>query len=135
MELLVTDRTLTDVGKTVKGSYNCDDLNRVGRAINEIAQRLGLAIAAKTNWLYTDFPTRAALDAYIRLLQTVREAYYILPTTPTIPQSMDYLDYVAANNIEQMLTDVQTMIRGCDMSKPLCGAVISGIRGFSYGLY
>lgn len=134
MEGLITDRVLADVGVNAKGSYNASDLNRVGEAVNWVAAQLGLGITAKTDWKRTDFPTRSAMEKYIRDLQAVRDAAYLLSTTPTIPQAMDYLDHVGANHIEQMLSDVMQLIRNGWTAQGWCGTMQCSYRGIRHGI-
>lgn len=134
MEGFITDWASADVGVNAKGSYNASDLNRVGEAVNWVAAQLGLGIAAKTDWKRTDFPTRAAMEKYIRDLQAVRNAAHLLSTTPTIPQAMDYLDHVGANHIEQMLSDVIQLIRNGWTAQGWCGTIQCGYRGIRHGI-
>ena len=56
MDTLITDRTQADVdARNEKGTYNASDLNRVGAAMNYVADRLRAAgydphISPKTDW-------------------------------------------------------------------------------------
>lgn len=123
---LIFDRTASDVGVNDKGSYGCADLNRVGKAANAILGRSPVAAPLRTNWTHADFPTRAAMTVYIDTLQAIRDRCLRLPSTPTIPSSMDNLDYAGANDIEHMLYDVQRLITNGDIGAGRCGAKICG---------
>ena len=67
----VTDRTNEDVlNQTVKGSYNADDLNRVGAAMQYIADRFAahgyqVSISPKTDWTASGYLSTATAGKYL----------------------------------------------------------------------
>lgn len=111
---------MTDVEKTewsagLKGAYNATDLNRVGSAVNYVAGRLNaqgyaVAVSPKIDWTMTDIPTPAQLTAYLADVATIRAALAVYGTTPGIPADMEKLTYAEANDIEQILLDVDALI-------------------------
>ena len=113
---LITDRTRADVeNETDKGFYNASDLNRVGAAVEYIADRftaLGYAcpVTVKKDWLTTDAPTASQLEAYRQNIVTLRGQIAVMASTPEAPASMAGLNYVKANNIEQILLDLDALI-------------------------
>lgn len=113
---LITDRTRADVAnQTDKGFYNVTDLNRVGAAVEYIAGRftaLGYAcpVTVKKDWLTSDAPTASQLETYRQNIVTLRGQIAVMQSTPNTPASMAGLDYVKANNIEQILLDLDTLI-------------------------
>ena len=134
---LITDRTQTDVEYAqqlnaigwanmssgqrseylggLKGAYNATDLNRVGSAVNYVAQRLTDAgyqvlVAPKINWSVSDIPTQSDMTAYLADVQTMRDVFPMPSTTPELPADMAGLTYQEANNIEQILLDVDALI-------------------------
>jgi hypothetical protein len=96
----------------LKGAYNVSDLNRVGNAMNFIADKLrsvGIAVevSPKTDWEQGDLTVTAAQAAhYLSDIQTLRSMLSVYPTTPTTPDSLDTLTFETANNIEQILVDL-----------------------------
>lgn len=128
IDTLVTDRTWQDVAEgTAKGSYRAADLNRVGQAvlflkdylngvqtdIDAYRESMGVApgaayrvpwstinVTAKTDWVQTDVPTPAQMTNYLQAVRVVTAAATI---QRALPLSMDYLDYVGANEIERCL--------------------------------
>lgn len=116
IDTLITDRTAADVAAlTVKGHYNASDLNRVGEAQAYIASRFqqygyAAAISPKTDWTIRDIPRQADTDTYLRDLQTLRDVFATLSTTPEVPGSMAKLGYQEANDIERILMDINTVI-------------------------
>lgn len=113
---LITDRTRADVEtKTDKGFYNASDLNRVGAAVEYIAGRftaLGYAcpVTVKKDWLTTDAPTASQMEAHRQNIVTLRGQIAVMQSTPNAPASMAGLNYVKANNIEQILLDLDALI-------------------------
>lgn len=113
---LITDRTRADVAnQTDKGFYNASDLNRVGAAVEYIAGRfaaLGYAcpVTVKKDWLTSDAPTASQMEAYRQNIVTLRGQIAVMQSTPNAPASMAGLNYVKANDIEQILLDLDALI-------------------------
>lgn len=113
---LITDRTRADVAnQTDKGFYNASDLNRVGAAVEYIGGRftaLGYAcpVTVKKDWLTSDAPTASQMEAYRQNIVTLRGQIAVMASTPDAPASMAGLNYVKANNIEQILLDLDALI-------------------------
>lgn len=113
---LVTDRTLEDVTAwTSKGTYNTADLNRVGAAVEYIAAQLTaygyiVPVEVRTDWAEADVPTASQMEAYRQSIATLRAAIAVMASTPETPERMARLNYVRANNIEQILMDLERLI-------------------------
>ena len=113
---LVTDRTRADVAnQTDKGFYNASDLNRVGAAVEYIAGRftaLGYdcPVTVKKDWLTIGAPTQRQMETYRQNIVTLRGQIAVMASTPDAPASMAGLDYIKANNIEQILLDLDALI-------------------------
>lgn len=134
---LITDRTQADVDyvrqlsaigwanmsasqradwqSNLKGAYNASDLNRVGSAVNYVANRLGeqgysVEVSPKTTWQESDIPTEVDMEAYLSDVQTIRSVLPVPSSTPPIPEDMAGLTYIEANNIEQILLDVDALV-------------------------
>lgn len=118
----------------MKGAYNPQtDMNRVGEALNYVRDRLTLygylprrSFTAKTDWTARDIPTPEALTEYLGYVSTVRAAFVILPTTPNVPEYTGGLDYQEANNIEQILLDVDRLITNMLAHRYYCGELFCG---------
>ena len=129
---LITDRTRADVAnQTDKGFYNASDLNRVGAAVEYIAGRfaaLGYAcpVTVKKDWLTSDAPTASQLETYRQNIVTLRGQIAVMQSTPEAPASMAGLDYVKANNIEQILLDLDALITNIINSWYFSGEVYAG---------
>lgn len=129
---LITDRTRADVeNETDKGFYNASDLNRVGAAVEYIAGRfaaLGYAcpVTVKKDWLTSDVPTQRQMETYRQNIVTLRSRIAVMASTPEAPASMAGLDYVKANNIEQILLDLDALIDNIINSWCFAGEVYAG---------
>lgn len=150
---LITDRTQADVDAVralaakgwaamtdtekaawmagLKGAYNAADLNRVGAAVLYIAGRLADAgyhtpVAPKQDWQMQDIPTLAQMQRYLVDIGTIRAALAVMPSTPEAPASMAGLTYTDANDIEQILLDVDALITKLISAYYYCGEVYTG---------
>lgn len=114
--------TATDAEKaewnsaTLKGAYNHTDLNRVIAAMDGIKARLekdgyrvdGYRETVK-EWSDSDEPREAQMEAYLANVEAIRGVLDVLPTTPETPKDMNFLTWIEANDIEQILVDVETL--------------------------
>lgn len=129
---LITDRTRADVAnQTDKGFYNASDLNRVGAAVEYIAGRfaaLGYAcpVTVKKDWLTTDAPTQRQMETYRQNIVTLRGQIAVMQSTPEAPASIAGLSYVKANNIEQILLDLDALIDKLIKSWYFAGELYAG---------
>lgn len=118
----------------MKGAYNKGDLNRVGEALNYLRDRLIDAnyityqtnFTAKTNWTVASIPTAADLTHYLQCVANIRDAMAQFENTPPAPTDKGALTYTEANNIEQILIDVETLINNMLAARYYCGDVFAG---------
>lgn len=131
-DTLITDRTEADVAqRTAKGHYNATDLNRVERAVQELAGRLNaaghnLAITVKSNWAINDIPTQSDIERYRANIATIHAALAMLSTTPQTPNSMRFLTWAKANDIEKILQDVEDSLNRMELSFMYSGEIYAG---------
>lgn len=153
IDTLVTDRTEADVSRYselrdkgwaemttaekaewvagMKGAYNASDLNRVASAMAYLSQRFASAgysvpISSPTDWANGDIPTKGDLDTYLDDLRRIRAALAVMDTTPEAPESMDYLTWAKANDIEKILVDVDDALGRLLLSTFYSGEIYSG---------
>ena len=116
---LITDRTQADVAaQNAKGHYNATDLNRVTAAMEDLrAQFIKYGYQVKNYlpvrnapWLDTDIPTVSQMEQYIANVEAIRSTIAILPTTPETPEDMELLTWAEANDIEEILSQVETVL-------------------------
>lgn len=134
IDTLIFDRTQNDVeNKTKKGHYNSDDLNRVISAVNYLAgvfQGYGYAIPGfsqqSASWATGQAPTQSQMQIYLGNVQALNSLLAALPSTPALPQSMALLNYAEANNIEQVLIDLDGTLQRLAQSAVACGPATCG---------
>lgn len=129
---LITDRTAEDVAnKTEKGFYNASDLNRVGAAVQYVAERFAshgytVTVSPKTDWLASDIPTASELETYRQNIAALRGLIAVMKSTPETPETMRFLDYIKANNIEQILLDLDTLLTNAALAWYQSGELYAG---------
>lgn len=129
---LITDRSKMDVMKgTEKGFYNASDLNRVGAAVEYLAQRLDecgvmVAVAPKLDWQMSDIPTAEQMVQYLDDVAALRSALPTAESTPKAPTSMSGLDWMKANAIEQILVDLDGTLNRIPLGYVYSGEIYAG---------
>lgn len=104
----IYDRTQADIdGKTAKGHYNVDDLNRIEQDCEYLAGAFGVSVNTRA-WNRTDFPSPREFDRILNNLNVLRDAYYAYQTTPQTPQN-PINQYQKANDLEQILNDLYAL--------------------------
>ena len=98
----------------LKGAYNASDLNRVGSAVEYVANRLREAgyivtVHPRTGWTEEELPIAQSMYAYLSDVKVIR-GVLPLPELPTLPEDMSRLTYTDANAIEQVLLDVNAAL-------------------------
>ena len=132
IDTLVTDRTQADVDAgNAEGTYNASDLNRVGAAMNYVADRLKAAgydphISPKTDWKDDDWVDPAAQAVYLVDLAELRKQFTLYETTPEVSSDLEKLNYIEANSIEQILVDIDTLLTNIAAGWLYSGEIYSG---------
>lgn len=112
-----------------RGAYNYTDLNRVERAVAELADELSLKLVTKTDWTAWDIPKQADMDRFLGNISAIRRAGVKIgkqttSSTPPVPRSMKNLSYSHANAIEKILYDVSfTAAEQLRSGELICGEV------------
>lgn len=105
--------------EATKGAYNISDLNRVERAVAEIAEMLGVSVETKTDWNIWDVPEKTDWDRYIGNIRLLQE---VCGETTMLPEKIDKLTYSTANEIEAVLLRCRKIAEG----SVRCGEVFCG---------
>lgn len=108
---------------TSKGAYNYTDLNRVGLAIQDLAQRLTATgylpqQEVRTDWSATDIMRPEDANKYLSALRSIRSQHAQQSSTPYVPTDMSKLTVSNANAIEQILYDVERVLNSINEIKP-----------------
>ena len=137
---LITDRMKSDVlNGTDKGSYKASDLNRVGAAMNYVADRLRDVgydphINPKTDWKDGEWVTPADQAVYLGDLAELRKQFALLYYTPEVPPRIlatgintnDGLTHTWANDIEKILEDIDLLLTNAEQAWLYSGEIFSG---------
>ena len=99
--------------------------------MNYVADRLRSAgydphISPKTDWKETDWPTPSDMERYLRDVSTLRGLLTQMETTPDVPKSMEKLTHWTANDIEQILMDMNDTIARLKAAMFYVGEIYSG---------
>lgn len=121
---LVTDRSAGTY-------YNASDLNRVGAAVQYVAERFAaqgytVTVHPKTDWTEKDIPTASELETYRQNIATLRALLAVIKSTPETPETMRFLDYIKANDIEQILLDLDTLLTNAALAWYQSGEIYAG---------
>ena len=111
--------------------YNASDLNRVGAAVQYVAERFAaqgyaVEVSPKTDWLASDIPTASELETYRQNIAALRALLAVMPTTPEAPDSMAGLTYTDANDIERILLDLDTLLTNAALAWYQSGELFAG---------
>jgi hypothetical protein len=119
---------LTVEGTAVKGCYNYTDTNRVGEAVQYIADLLtslgySVTVVAKRNWSVGDEFEPSEQTDYLADIAALQA---IVPVLPTCPADMDNFTWAEANAIEQILLDIYNIAKVYRNDVFVCGEAICG---------
>lgn len=129
---LPSEKAEWDAG--LKGSYNASDLNRVGAALEYLAQRFeangySVDVSVKTDWKggeTPDVPTIAQLQSYLDQVEKIRSAVSVFQDTPPVPGDLPAFTWQDANAIEKILVDVEQLIQNMEQAWIYSGEVECG---------
>lgn len=136
-ETPVTDRTNLDVKdvenkiSNSKGALSYTMLNRIENNSNYLASLLTsynypVNITVKTDWTRNDFLYPSELDRIKNNVTALKEAYYSLPTTPSLVTGKKTLNYTEANDIEEIERDLEFLLTNMISQFYHCGEIYSG---------
>lgn len=111
----MTEDEKTEWETSLKGAYNHTDMNRVESAVEYVANRLteaGYVVLpiVRKSWTGSDKPTLDDIKRYMKNIADIRAALTIFATTPEAPTTEKRLTYQMANDMEQILKDVDDLI-------------------------
>lgn len=116
----------------MKGRYSHTDMNRVEKAVEAVSGLLmaegylDTPLVVKTDWDGESCPTRADMRRYLNNVAILRGVIPVYPSTPSAPSVSQKLDYSLANDIEQILIDLDNIIRGIPKARYYAGEVFAG---------
>lgn len=122
-------RYLCSGSSVQRGSYNYTDLNRIGEAIEYIANTLislgyEISVVAKHDW--TDDSWIILQNQANTYLSDINTLKTIISVEPSTPVSMEKLDWQKANDIEQILVNIYNILQYFGTDIWYCGEAICG---------
>lgn len=126
---LTADERAEWLAESHKGAYNYTDLNRVGAAINYVAERLcewGYPYHPnmRTNWQAEDLFWQSDLEEYLQAVENLRRRLAVRADTPETPQRISTVD--EANAIEKIIEDVYGLLNNMIAGLPYSGTIFCG---------
>ena len=114
-----------------KGAYNAEDLNRVGDAVEYVAGRFAaygyaVSVSPKQDWAMGDIPREADMVKYLAEVEQLRSLISVMPTTPETPGDMANLWWWEANDIEQILKDLDFLLGNMAAAWMYSGEIYAG---------
>jgi hypothetical protein len=115
----------------LKGAYNATDLTRVESAVRfmvDLLAEYGYTVPAETRfpWSPEDVPTDTEMERYLGNVCSLRDNYAHWIKAIALPESMAYLTFEGANNIERLLLEIFYYIQQMTAAWLLCGEPVCG---------
>lgn len=129
---LITDRAASDIGITTKGYYFSNDLNRVGYAIDYLKSWLhsfgySIETSPKKDWAMEDIPSKSQMEHYLEDIFTIKSMLNrINGQSPDPPDTMRFLKWNKANDIEQILLNMEENLNRIPLGYFYSGEIFSG---------
>ena len=108
--------------------YSFVDLNRVGKAVNYIADKLKnygyiVSASAKIDWSIHDEIKESDMSKYLDNVKEIKNVFY---GHIDLPETMRYITNEDANNIERLLVDVDGRIKNMEKCFFFSGELFCG---------
>lgn len=106
----------------LKGALNIEDLNRVERNCDIVANKIAVVVNTK-NWVKNNIPRVSDYQRILENVETIRSSYAVLNTTPETPfQPLN--TFQKWNDIEHILFDVDSIYTRTMDAFAYCGTEI-----------
>ena len=115
-----------------KGMYTYKDMNRVESAAEALSARLSALgykhtpLVVKTNWGTNNHVWYDDMTRYLGNVEVLRRSIPVYSTTPVAPTGDDILDYSLANDVEQILSDIDTIVESVPKAWYYSGEIMAG---------
>lgn len=83
-------------------------------------------ISPKADWTDSDWVTPADQAVYLGDLAELRKQFTMMASTPEVPPDLEKLNYIEANNIEQILVDIDALLTNIAAWWLYSGEIYSG---------
>lgn len=116
---MLTEAEQAEYNAGLRGCYNITDLNRVEAKVRELAETLrsyGYSVdytePGHTEWQYTDTMLESDVLLYLANIAALRDVIKLPPDVPPIPTIDRWIDWMAANDIERIVFELDRYIYG-----------------------
>lgn len=122
---------LTEYLSNLKGAYNASDLNRVESAVNYLIERLKITgnhinLLTKTSWNIREWMTLSEAMRYLHNVDTIKSCFTLPDNVPDVPEDLNKLTFQEANDIEEILYMVDTIITNISKAWLYSGDIFAG---------
>lgn len=126
-----TDAEMQVFRDDLRGGYDYRALNRVSTAVQYLSERLTelgfrMTTAPRMDWTAEDVPTESDWAQYLSDIEQIRSRYQVLWGTPETPKTMRGLTWSQANDIEQILLDVNQLADRAELGWIYSGEAFAG---------
>ena len=83
-------------------------------------------VSVKKDWSESDTPTAGQMETYRQNIATLRRQIAVMKSTPETPETIRQLNYIRANNIEQILLDIDRLLTNIENSWYFSGELYAG---------
>ena len=128
----MNDTERTEWLSAMKGCYGITDMNRVEAAVEVLSERLRElgylhpTLTTKTNWSASDVPTKVDFDRYFSNVEALRKAIALGPSTPETPTTKVNLDFQRANDLEEILLNIDKATTNLQKTWFYAGDIFAG---------
>lgn len=109
----LTEEEQTEYMAGLKGRYNVADINRVNGAVRYVYNLLNslgyITVVNAVDISQGDIVTDEYVQTYINNVTNLYNVFVHYDSTPLPPTMDDWIDFIAANNIEKILTDLNDL--------------------------
>jgi hypothetical protein len=128
---IATEDQIAKLKLISRGCWGIADISRVTQACHEIKTMMeerGIPITLKSVFTYIGYPAMTyTVQLMLDNVQTIRTAYPVLASTPSVPSPFAIPpSYEAANDIERVLLDVGTLLESESMIYKYSGTFYAG---------
>lgn len=126
------DGTLKLAPVVIRGAYNTEDLERVDGAMGYLKEQfrgVGYDVPIELPSVRNEPPRASDMARYLKNLKTLRGIFTLYPSTPPVPATMAALTWREANDIEQILLDIEPVLTAAARVFRHSGAAVSGMGG------
>lgn len=127
----MTLEQITEYLNGLKGAYNANDLNRVETAIEYLIERLKtvghyLELSTKTVWEISEYVTKKDSERYLNNVTAIKSCFTAPVDMPNVPTDLNKLTFQEANDIEESLYMVDTIITNIPQAWLYSGDIFAG---------